>query len=352
MEIEAGEQQRSMDSKTKVVVSVIIPVYNAERYINKCIESVLNQTFQDFEGIIINDGSTDSSRNIIEEYVESFPGKLKTFYKENGGLSSARNFGLEKVSGKYVTFLDADDYLDDRYLEILVKVAEENRCDMVCSGQYKVRENGDIIKSIIYHPQGGKCLTRRLNISGKIYRSDYINKWGVRFPEGKTYEDNSFNLQMLFLSDKNYFLEYAGYYQVVHEGSITSKSIEIDKLPLKEWENCVKKVLENTNSESSRQLFEFTVISFFTYFLLVRNRKREYLDNIKNRKSQNIEEIAGYFELIVNTYFPKAVHNPYMAIFQYRELILKQRIGVKVFAIMCRIGKLAEFTEIFYKVLG
>lgn len=352
MEIEAGEQQRSINSKMKIAVSVIIPVYNADRYIEKCIESVVNQTFQDFEGIIINDGSTDNSRSIVEEYAESFPGKLKVFHKENGGLSSARNFGLEKVSGKYVTFLDADDYLDDKYLEILVKAAEENRCDMVCSGQYKVRENGDVVKSIIYYPQEGKCLTRRLNISGKIYRSDYINKWGVRFPDGKTYEDNSFNLQMLFLSDKNYFLEYAGYYQLVHEGSITSKRIEIDNLPLEEWENCVKKVLENIDNESSRQLFEFTVISFFTYFLLVRNRKREYLDNKEKRKNRDVIEIADFFENIVNTYFPNARNNPYTAVFKYKELEWKQRLGVKTFAIICQWRKLTGFTGMFYKFLG
>lgn len=352
MEIEAEEQRRSMDNKMKVAVSVIIPVYNAERYIEKCIESVINQTFQDYEGIIINDGSTDDSKRIIEKYVESFPGKLKTFYKENGGLSSARNLGLEKASGKYVTFLDADDYLDDKYLEILINAAEENRCDMVCSGQYKVKENGDVIKSIIYHPQKGKCLTRRLNISGKIYRSNYINKWGARFPDGKTYEDNSFNLQMLFLSNRNYFLEYAGYYQVVHEGSITSKRIEIDKLPLEEWENCVKKVLGNIDNESTHQLFEFTVISFFTYFLLVRNRKREYLENKEKRKNQNVIEIADFFENIINTYFLNARNNPYTAVFKYKELEWKQRLGVKIFVIVCQWRKLTGFTRMFYKFLG
>ncbi len=345
-------RENSGNVQERVLVSVIIPVYNAEKYIRKCLESLIDQTFQDFEGIIVNDGSTDDSRNIIVEYIKNFPEKFRVYDKENGGQSSARNLGLEKASGKYVTFLDADDYIKTDYLERLAGTAEKNNCDVVFSGQYKVKEDGRVIKSIIYHPKDGKCLSYRLNISGKIYRADYIDKWKVRFPVGKIYEENSFNFQMLFLSDRNYFLEYAGYYQVVHEGSTTSKYIEIDKLPLEEWERCISKILKNIKEEQVRQLFEFTVISFFTYFLLVRNRKREYLSNVRKRKNDGALEMAKYFENMINTYFPEAIHNRYASAFKYRELMLKQKIGVKVFAIMCHKKKLVKFTKAFYYVFG
>ena len=85
--------------------------------------------------------------------------------------------------------------------------------------KFKITNDGHILKTISYHPINGKCLARRLNISGKLYKMKYLNEWNIRFPYGKTYEDNSFNLQSMFLTCKCWFIDYEGYYQVVHEGS-------------------------------------------------------------------------------------------------------------------------------------
>ena len=171
-------------------ISIVVAVYNAEKYLHKCIGSVLKQTYKEFELVLVNDGSTDTSKRIIEEYIENYPDKIKLFNKENGGLSSARNTGLAHVSGKYVCFLDADDYFEEHYLENLVSVAEEYQCDMVCSGQYKVDERGKILNTIYFDAKEGRCLSRRLNISGKLYKMEYIRKWNLEFPLGKKYEDN------------------------------------------------------------------------------------------------------------------------------------------------------------------
>ena len=96
--------------------------------------------------------------------------------KKNGGQASARNCGIDISKGKYIMFLDADDYIDQNYLLTLVSVAEKHMCDVVCSGQYKVKEDGEIIDSIIYKSYDGKCLMRRFNISGKIYLTSYIKE--------------------------------------------------------------------------------------------------------------------------------------------------------------------------------
>lgn len=335
------------------MVSVIIAVFNKEKYLNKCISSVLQQTYQDFEIVLVNDGSTDGSNEIIKKYTLNFPGKVTNIEKENGGVSSARNSGISIAKGKYITFLDADDYIEKHYLEILVAVAEKNCCDVVCSGQYKVSENGEIIHKIVYKPCNGQCLMRRLNFSGKIYLTSYIRENNATFPEGKLYEDNSFNIQMFFLSKKILFLDYVGYFQVVHEGSITSKPIQIEQLPLEEWSNCIKKVLDDKKEGVDIPLFEFTVLSFFTYILLVRNRKREYLDN-QGKKSNinNACQLAEYFQKITNYYFPEARKNKYTSIFKYKELSIVQRMGVKVFSIMCHYNKLVPFTRFFYKLMG
>lgn len=345
MKIEVEKQ------KWTPMISIVIAVYNEEERLDRCIHSVLQQTYQDFEIVIINDGSTDSSVDIINKYIDEYKEKVVSINKKNGGLASARNCGIEISSGKYITFLDADDYIDQSYLLTLISTAEKYRCNMVCSGQYKVREDGKIIHSIIYKSSNGQCLSRRLNISGKIYLTSYIKDNNILFPEGKTYEDNSFNLQAFFLTNKTYFLDYAGYYQVVHEGSITSKAIQIENLPLMEWNNCIKKILSRRENGVDIQLFEFTVLSFFTYLLFVRIRKREYLSN--EDRDSNIENaivIAKSFQRITKTYFPCARRNKYTTLFLYNELPLSQKLGVKVFSIMCHWGKLERFTRIFYKL--
>lgn len=336
-----------------VDVSIVIPVFNTEKYLTACISSVLSQTYKRYELVIVNDGSTDNSREIAKGFEEKYPDIIRVFDKENGGLSSARNYALERVRGEYVTFLDSDDYISDDYLETLMKTAQDFDCDVVCSGQYKVDEDGKIIKTIRYQAQKGHCLTRRLNISGKLYRISYINKWRIRFPEGKTYEDNSFNLQAFFLSSRVRFIDkYVGYYQVVHEGSITSKPIRIDKLPLKEWERCIGYVLTNAAPDVDKELFEFTVLSFFTYFLLVRNRKREYLTNgdESSEASQEILKIARCFQEIVNQYFPNAGKNKYSSIVRYQELSILQRLGARVFAKCCRRNRVESLTRFVYTV--
>lgn len=333
------------------MISVVIAAYNEEEHLDKCIISVLSQTYQNFEIIIINDGSTDGSAEIINKYKEEYKEKVIAIDKKNGGQASARNCGISAAKGKYITFLDADDYIDKDYLKILATTAEKHKCNVVCSGQYKVGEDGKIIHSIIYKSYDGKCLTRRLNISGKMYLTSYVKDNDVSFPEGKTYEDNSFNLQMFFLSNKIYFLNYVGYYQVVHEGSTTSKVILMDNLPLQEWNNCIEKIL-NHKEEVDLQLFEFTVLSFLAYLLLVRIRKREYLSNVDRKSNiENAVGIASAFQKITNTYFPHARRNKYALMFRFNELPLSQKLGVKVFSWMCYWRKLEFFTSVFYKLM-
>ena len=164
-------------------ISIIVPVYNAENYLEKCLQSVFNQDFDDYEVVIVNDGSTDGSVKVIQKFIRKYNEKIVLIEKENGGLSLARNIGIQKATGEYVTFLDSDDYISTDYLKVLYNTAKKYNSDMVASGQYKVKENGEIIDSIFYKPdQYGNCNLRRLNISGKIYRKDYLNKYGIYFP--------------------------------------------------------------------------------------------------------------------------------------------------------------------------
>lgn len=335
----------------KYAVSIIIPVYNAEKYIKKCLNSILNQTFKNYEVIIVDDGSTDNSQQIIKRYVERFPSKFKILAKENGGQSSARNMALPIVNGEYVTFLDSDDYYDRRYLAILYKTAKRYDSDMVISGQKKVDETGKIYMHIDYPTKKyPKCIMRRLNFSGKLYRTEYLRKHNMQFAEGKTYEDNPFNLKMIFLARNLVILPYSGYYQVGHPGSTTTKKIIEEKLPYEELEEAIKYVLQRREELNDYEVFEYTVLSFFTYFIFQANKKHMYL-NIEDRKSDIlvIAHLCDYVASLLETYFPQYWKNKYIGFFKGQGLEWKQRVGVWVFVNLAHMKLLKKFALLYYR---
>lgn len=120
-------------------ISIIIPIYNVESYLRKCLDSIMEQSFSCFELLLINDGSTDASAQICQEYVEK-DDRIRYFEKENGGVSSARNFGIKHSSGEYITFIDSDDWVEPNYLEILYKAMKEQDADIVVTNYYTFRE--------------------------------------------------------------------------------------------------------------------------------------------------------------------------------------------------------------------
>lgn len=197
-------------------ISIIMPVYNVEEYIRQSIESVLNQTFNQLEIIIVDDGTKDSSAEIAEEYAKK-DSRIKLLHKENGGLSSARNYGLDAATGKYIMFLDSDDFLEKNACEILYNAIESQNVDYV-------------IGNYIYTTHEGKKWSRpmfnikeniELNINdyeksffvmnsvvwNKIFRRDFIEKNKLRFIEGALAEDAIFTSSCYPLSPDTYFVK-------------------------------------------------------------------------------------------------------------------------------------------------
>src|SRR5574344_1567100 len=121
-------------------ISVIVPVYNTSKYLKKCLDSILSQKGQNFEIILINDGSTDNSEQIIKDYQNKFPDIIKLYTKKNGGLSDARNYGVQKANGKYFCFIDSDDYIDKNLFKELEKEFA-NEPDLIKYKCKKVNEN-------------------------------------------------------------------------------------------------------------------------------------------------------------------------------------------------------------------
>ncbi len=332
------------------LVTVIIPAYNAEKYIYQCLESVVQQSFHSYDVLVVNDGSTDNTEHILKEYTNKYS-YISYRNKENGGLSSARNYGMDQLkNSKYVVFLDSDDYLDSRYLSVLVEKAESNQADVVCSGQYRITEDGKIISHVQYHlDREGKCVLRHLNMHGKLYRVDYLRKHNLRFPEGKTYEDNPFNLAAFFLTERISFLQYEGYYQLVHLNSITTRKILESDVPFKELEESVRYVINH--QPNNYDIFVYTLMSFFTYFILEANRKHRYF-KLADRKSDMklIGELCDYARMILESYCPSYTHNPYLSLWKKNDIEMKQKMAVAVFAHMIHWNCEKLFVKIFYKL--
>lgn len=339
-----------MNNKTKI--NLIVPVYNAENYLKKCLNSILEQNFKDYQVILVNDGSRDKSAEIIDKYMTKYPDLFILINKENGGLSSARNAALKVANAEYILFLDSDDYIDKNYLKNLYERAVENNSDMVISGQNKVDESGRVLDHITYPVKKyPNTILRKLNIAGKIYKLSFIKKYNLKFALNKTYEDNPFNLQALFLAKNLQILDYAGYNQIVHKGSITTSKIVENKIPYEAIDEALANLFTHKIDINNIELLEFTVLSFFTYFIFQANKANAYMD-VEDRKSDTriVENFSNYARDILYKYFPNFTKNKYLKLRKNKELQIKQRLGVKVYVFLLQRNFVNHFIKIFYSI--
>lgn len=179
-------------------VSIIVPVYNVEKYIDKCLSSLVNQTLNDIEIIIVNDGSIDNSEQIILKYKEKYPSKIVYLKKENGGLSDARNFGMPYAKGDYIAFLDSDDYVELDTYEKLYNRAIQTDADMVeCDFYWEYSDKKIHDTSANYKDESDMYANARVVAWNKLYKKDLIINSGIKFPKGLRYEDLEFFYKIL-----------------------------------------------------------------------------------------------------------------------------------------------------------
>ena len=179
-------------------VSVIVPVYNVEEYLDKCLDSLVNQTLNDIEFIIVNDGTTDNSEQIILKYKEKYPSKIVYLKKENGGLSDARNFGMPYAKGDYIAFLDSDDYVELDTYEKLYNRAIQTDADMVeCDFYWEYSDKKIHDTSANYKDESDMYANARVVAWNKLYKKDLIINSGIKFPKGLRYEDLEFFYKIL-----------------------------------------------------------------------------------------------------------------------------------------------------------
>ena len=222
------------------MISIIVPVYNVERYIRKCLESILIQTFKDFEVIIIDDGSTDSCPNICDEYAKK-DSRFNVIHKKNGGLSSARNAGLDAASGQYIALIDSDDWIATNMLEILYHNLINFKADISQCEFVKTKSEYDL-GPVPYSNEQPMILTGKEMVSkfhdknaikysivcNKIYKAQLFH--GIRFPVGKIHEDEFVNYKVVFRAKRVNCSKQKMYYYRQHASSIMANKLNLSKL--------------------------------------------------------------------------------------------------------------------------
>ena len=221
-------------------VTVIVPVFNIVEYLQRCVESILSQTFKDFELLLIDDGSTDGSSNLCDALAKR-DCRIKVFHKINEGVGSARNLGIELSSGKWIAFIDGDDLVVSEYLENMLTAVETDKTDIVCCNltihnidnvitQYPFKLNqrckSEIIQRNFFTDQVIK--TQFYGPYNKLIRKDIIG--ALRFKELAVCEDILFIFELLLKACEIQIVPFLGYYYIKHKGSATTSSFNSKKL--------------------------------------------------------------------------------------------------------------------------
>lgn len=229
-----------------MLISVIVAVYNIEKYIAKCIESIINQSYRKLEIILVDDGSTDKSGKICDAYSEK-DDRIKVIHRRNGGLSAARNTGIEQATGQFVAFVDGDDWIDPTLYESMIKLAERYEADLVAcryrciyldsirddsTGRVTVYEKP--FSMLIQYLKEDEAFLIQHAAWNKLYRRELLEE--ERFPEGKWYEDIVFSAKILSRIRRGVYLDEALYnYVCEREGSIMNAGLTervfTDKIP-------------------------------------------------------------------------------------------------------------------------
>lgn len=292
-------------------VSIIVPVYNVENYLAKCLDSLINQTHQNVEILVVNDGSKDNSEQIIQNYAQKYPEKIKPFIKENGGLSDARNFGIDRATGDYLGFVDSDDYVTATMFEEMVTLAEKHQSKMVICNIQKVDQNGNVTQKLTQIPNMPEKIDLDKNFSvfsdlsyfacNKLFKKELFD--GKRFKKGAHFEDIQLIPQLLLQCETIAQTQKFHYQYLERTDSITKTHTERGLDILKAVEDVEKIFKQSQYSDKYKELKNFQIFegvySFLAYLAFVKKEETFYemsekLELFIKKRGIKLKDILGY----------------------------------------------------------
>ena len=258
------------------MISVVVPIYKVEEFLPACIESIIGQSYRNLDLILVDDGSPDSCPEICEEY-KKLDSRIRVIHKQNGGLSDARNAGIKVARGKWITFIDSDDYIGTDFLKELYETVKQNKADIsICdystvsdnSGQQKIGSivmnfsNKECLKNI-YHPD---IHGMEFVAWGKLYRTELFINSQIRYPVGKIHEDTFTTYKLIYAANKIVFSNYVGYFYRIRKGSIMTSNFSAKRLVILD---ATKEACEFFLKRKEQELFDFAVNAHFREFVIV-----------------------------------------------------------------------------------
>ena len=284
-------------------VSVIVPFYNVENYIEKCLQTLVGQTLDDIEIILVNDGSKDRSKIVVDKFLKQYPEKIVYLEKENGGLSDARNYAIPYAKGEYIAFLDSDDYVEKTMYKDMYELAKKEDSDMVeCNfyWEYPDKKKEDV--GIVYN--GKKEMLEKIRVVAwnKLIRKEVLEKSKVLFPKGLRYEDVEFTYKLIPYLDKVSFLKKPCVHYIQREGSISNDQNERNEEIFDILANVIDFYKANNLYDEYKDELEYVYIRYAFCSSLLRIVKIK--DEFVQRKLLDLTWEK------VNTTFPEWKKNP------------------------------------------
>ncbi len=299
-------------------VSIIIPIYNAKEYIERCLESIFNQTYKNIEIIAINDGSKDDSLKILKNISKKHD-NLKIIDQENTGVAKVRNRGIKEAKGKYIMFIDNDDYIDNDYVKSYVNKISIDDLDVVIGGYERVDNDGKVLVRTIPSntPMGKYTIVAPW---AKIYKLEFLKKNNIEFLSTNIGEDIYFNLKVMNMTNKIAFINNTSYKWFYNRKSISntihkkiSKELQFEYL----LDNCYK-MLKNISKENieENEYFFIKTVSWYIYYI-----------NKNNDKNKVYNEIIKYKKWLSNHY-KNYKKNKYITVINKTGESIKIRMAV------------------------
>ena len=294
------------------LVSIIVPVYNTQKYLNKCLDSLTGQTIQDIEIIAVNDGSTDESGAILETYRNKFPEKVKVISQKNSGISAARNKGMESAAGKYITFIDSDDSIDLQFCEKMLKKIEDEQLDVAVCDFYEVDEDSckkkynqiiDFESTTVYEEPR---LLFHVNTSpwNKLYRKEFLDNNRILFPLNVKYEDAVFLQAIMAKGGKIGKLNEALIFYLIRSGSETTvvKENVVDIFKILDQINKLYRAAGKDNYLKIKDYLELFNVNRITVY---------NLQQVYQRKEELVVPFIDHGFQYLDRHFPKWRKNRY-----------------------------------------
>ena len=323
----------------KIKVSVIVPVYNVEKFIDKCLNSLVKQSLKEIEIIVVNDGTKDNSQKIIDKYVKKYPDKIKSYIKENGGQGSARNYGLKKATGEYIGYVDSDDFVEKDMYKKLYNKAKENNYDIVVCGNYNVSEDyqNKNIDAFInnYNTDLENIFFGKMAVWNKIYKRDILIKNKLEFKEKVWYEDLAFTLKAIMNSNTFAFIDEPLYDYLIREGSTMNNSNVQRNLEILDAFNDILSYIQHNKKEEYFSKIEFLAIDHIYISAIVRVLKADADYKVKR---ETIKKLIDY----MNKKFPNYKNNKYINTLSKNRKIIYKLINIKMYGLINLIFKVKK----------